>query len=968
MPRRLIEEAFPLKKVSKDSKHEKNVRHGHISTLHIWPARRPLAACRAVAIATLLPDPADAPERMKAEYTRLSGSPLPDEQRKYLCDLIEGLTRWGDENGHGNWDAQDRKGRWVNKLRIARELIHKAYDGRSPKVVDMFAGGGAIPLEAMRLGCEVIANDYNPVAWFLLKCTLEYPQRLAGKTLPLPNLNLSERPDLTKGDLADHVRLWGQWVLEHARRDLAPYYPVVDDKPTVAYLWARTIPCQDSKGCGGTVPLLKTLWVCKKAEKTLKDTPENRNRPDFLRLKKIKKQTKVVINGKRVLQLCPDLETRRVHFEIVAPKETADVGVPTMSGSTATCPFCGSQQPGDYIKRCGQESKLKAQLTAVVYQEKHGKEYRPPTQAEIATAEVSEEALSAIADEIPHGMPDEPMPGPEALGFRVPLYGFKKWSDLFTTRQLLALMTFVKWTRVAQVKMEQVEYSAEWVEAIETYLAINVDRLADYSSMLSIWVIIGECQGHTFTRYALPITWDFSEINPFSGSTGDFLGGLDWIQRFLNHALKIRNNCAPWISPQSSRNFRDLTVDAIITDPPYYDAIPYADLSDFFYVWLRRSIGDRFPAPFAEPLTPKSAELVQHSGRFNGDNEAARTFYEDGMAESFRAAHDSLCDDGRMVIVFAHKDPAAWETLTTAMIGAGLVVTASWPIDTERQGGLKVNRAALATSLWLVCRKRPENARAGHYGKVKREMKERITERLRYFWDAGIQGPDFVWAAIGPALESYSSYKEVRRNTREPFTVSDFLTEVRRIVTDFALGQILHGASTEALDEWTRYYLMHRNHFGTEDAPVGECILLAQGYGVSLDALTAARIGILKKASSGSKLRLLGHTDRNSDRVGQPHSSGGLPMIDMLHRILNLWEASEGTQLNAYLTEHGLRENALFKAVIQALIETSPPGSSERSLLETIINYQSSPSVNEGGSSASGSEAEQQLTIKGVLS
>jgi adenine-specific DNA methylase len=284
------------------------------------------------------------------------------------------------------------------------------------------------------------------------------------------------------------------------------------------------------------------------------------------------------------------------------------------------------------------------------------------------------------------------------------------------------------------------------------------------------------------------------------------------------------------------------------------------------------------------------------------------------------------------------------------------------------QGGFKGQVASLATSLWIVCRKRPSNAKAGHYGKIKREMQERITERLRYFWDAGIQGPDFVWAAIGPALESYSSYKEVRRNTGEPFTVSDFLTEVRRIVTDFALGQILGGASTEALDEWTRYYLMHRNHFGTEDAPVGECILLAQGYGVSLDALTANQIGILKKASSGSKLRLLGHTDRNSDRVGQPHSSGGLPMIDMLHRVLNLWDAGDSAQLNAYLAEHGLRENALFKAVIQALIETSPPGAKERSLLETIINYQSSPSVNEGGASASGGEAEQQLTIKGVLS
>ena len=243
-------------------------------------------------------------------------------------------------------------------------------------------------------------------------------------------------------------------------------------------------------------------------------------------------------------------------------------------------------------------------------------------------------------------------------------------------------------------------------------------------------------------------------------------------------------------------------------------------------------------------------------------------------------------------------------------------------------------------------------------------MQERITERLRYFWDAGIQGPDFVWAAIGSALESYSNYKEVRRNTGETFTVTEFLSEVRRIVTDFALGQILHGVSTEALDEWTRYYLMHRNHFGTGEAPVGECILLAQGYGLSLDDLTAPRIGILKKASSGSALRLLGHTDRNSDRVGQPHTSGELPIIDMLHRVMNLWDAGDKTEINAYLIEHGLRENTLFKSIIQALIETNPQGSNERSLLETLINYDPGQSASSDDSEQSASSAEKQLTLK----
>ena len=266
MPRRLIEEAFPLQKVSKDSKKEQNITQGKPNSLHYWPARRPLAVCRAVTLAALLPDPADAPETMKAEYTRLSRSPLPDKQRDYLCYLIGSLTRWSNKNREIGWGNKDQKGRYLNTLRIARELIQIAYNGHPPKVMDMFAGGGAIPLEAMRLGCKVIANDYNPVAWFILKCTLEYPQRLAGKTHPPPDLNLDKYLDLNKGDLADHVRLWGQWVLENARRDLNQYYPVVDDKPTGAYLWARTIPCQDPR-CGGLIPLLKTLWVCKREDR-----------------------------------------------------------------------------------------------------------------------------------------------------------------------------------------------------------------------------------------------------------------------------------------------------------------------------------------------------------------------------------------------------------------------------------------------------------------------------------------------------------------------------------------------------------------------------------------------------------------------------------------------------------------------------------------------------------------------------
>ena len=304
-------------------------------------------------------------------------------------------------------------------------------------------------------------------------------------------------------------------------------------------------------------------------------------------------------------------------------------------------------------------------------------------------------------------------------------------------------------------------------------MAILINRLADYNSTICMWITALEAIAHTYTRFALPITWDFAELDPFSKKTGGYLAHVGWVTRFLENVLAAKLTSVPCINQQSSSNPVSQKVDGIITDPPYYDAIPYADLSDFFYVCLRRSIGDRFPDVFAEPLTPKSAELVQHSGRFDGDNEAAKAFYEDGMAESFRTAYQSLSEDGLMVTVFAHKNPDAWETLTTAMIGAGLVVTASWPIDTEMQGGLKVNRAALATSLWLVCRKRPARARVGYYNKVKEEMQERITRTPTVFLGRGNSRSGFRlggdWPRVG---KLFQTYKEVRRNTGEPFTVS----------------------------------------------------------------------------------------------------------------------------------------------------------------------------------------------------
>ena len=532
-------------------------------------------------------------------------------------------------------------------------------------------------------------------------------------------------------------------------------------------------------------------------------------------------------------------------------------------------------------------------------------------------------------------MPTEPLPK-DPRNFAIELYRFKSWADIFTPRQLLSIITFVKWVRIAGSKMLERGYLASWEEAVIAYLAAVIDKASQYNSTICTWHNSGEYIRDTFARFALSITWDFAEL-PLSNSVGGaYQAQLEWVIRAIEHLLISASSAnKPEVYRQSATDGLTSLLDAVITDPPYYDAIPYADLSDFFYIWLRRAVGDRYPTMFASSLTQKEDELVQQSKQ---EGRKDKKEYEAGMAQAFSRASEALNSDGRMVVVFAHKEPDAWETLVTAIIQAGFTVTASWPIDTEMTNRSRANNsAALSSSIWLVCRKRPAKARIGRYRGVRKAMEKRITERLRYFWDIGLSGPDFVWAAIGPALESYSSHKAVKRLDGSPFTVSDFLKEVRRMVADFALGRILKGRSTEGLDEWTRYYLMHRRNFGLEDAPVGECILLSQGYGLDLNDLRTAR-GFIEKASS-SKVRLAKWDERTRDDLGDPHPSGGLPIIDMLHRLMHLWAAGNLDDLNNYAAERGLSQNELFWSIAQAILEMANAGDRERTLLEALVAW-----------------------------
>ena len=941
MTRRLIEQAFPLHKVSEDSRHEKNVRHGHISTLHIWPARRPLAACRATTFAALIPDPGEADQlpddgpgpwltpELRAEYVDLArGSTDPAEQRRALCALIEGFTRWKSESGP--------------QMERARQLIRLAYNDRPPRVMDPFAGGGAIPLEAMRLGCQVTAMDVNPVAWLLLKCTLEYPQRFNGEEWPLPtdkqdtSFSKSQRQlsvgglplaggqlDLGMGqpeevaDLAGHVRYWGNWVLERAREELAPYYPVINGQEPVAYIWSRTVPCPDPR-CGTTVPLVKTLWLCKKKGKL------------------------------RALRMIARPEEKQVDFEVWEPEKAADVGAPTMAkGAKATCPCCGTMLPTDYIRRTGTEKGFGLQLITVVVSGAKGKVYRDVSDLDRLPLSDAAAHGTATAAEIPYGAPDEPMSEKELLCSRSTggtafvnlLFGLNTWAKLFTPRQILGMAVFVKWTRAARQAMLEADCTRDQQEAIAAYLSLAIDRLADRSSSIAHWDVTRETIANTYQRFSLPMSWDFSEIPPYSEASGGYPGAVRWIGKVVDHVLVGATTEKPNVVLSSVTQPQKWSVDCVVTDPPYYDAVPYADISDFFYVWLRRTVGDQYPDQFSTPVITKAEELVQHAGRSEGDEKAAKNKYESGMALAFLRMAESLEPDGRTVVVFAHKDPDAWETLVTALISAGFTVTASWPIDTEMKNRVRgQTAAALSTSLWMVCKKRPLDARVGRYKQVQRTMQKRITERLRYFWDQGISGPDFIWAAVGPALESYSSHPEVRRLDGSPFTVGEFLREVRRHVTDFALSKILGGASTEGLDPWTSYTLMHRAHFGMGDAPVGECILLSQGYGLDLDDLRVDR-GVLAKGKKGSAMRLRRFDERYRDDLGDPHPSGGLPLVDQLHRLLKHWDTGDTAGLADYMARTGLGQNELFWSVAQATVEMAEAGSRERALLEAVVAW-----------------------------
>jgi putative DNA methylase len=850
--RRLIEDLIPLREISAEASREKSLRHGNISTLHLWWARRPIVAARAAVYGALVPAPDD------------------DDERSIYMGRMKNLCKWEPH---------------PDTLGQARQDILEANDGQPPRILDMFAGGGSIPLEALRLGCEATAIDLNPVAHIIELCTLVYPQKYG------PSL------------VAD-VKKWGLWVIERAREQLAEFYPVPDTHDDadealvqssftdegnpftvksgltpIAYLWTRTVPCPNPS-CGATVPLVRQTWLRKKA------------------------------GHYAALKMVPDDQTKKVRFELVQASKLEELGFDPEAGSkagNATCPFCGATVSVEYVKACGQKKQIDYQFMAVVVtrSEGRGKLYLASASLEHHMTDkwAIEDRIERLCKERGLSIPDEPLPVQGTLGFRIQAYGMLQWKDLFTPRQLLALLTFSAEAHSAYETMLKENIEIDYAKAITTYIALLIDKLADFNSTICRWVSVGDKVANTYARQALPMIWDFSEINPFGNGSGNSVDSLQRILSAVDKCIVSSSSPAKLVRTSAMQlPLEDASVDAVITDPPYYDNVPYADLSDFFYVWLKRTIGFLYPEHLNGKLAPKRQEAIAEPARHKGNMQEARCSYENMMAQSFAEAHRVLKPGGPLICVYAHKTTLGWSTLIEALRRAGFVIVEAWPLDTERPGRVRdIGSAALATSIFLVARRRENESTGDYIIQVRPELTSIISERLDTLIKEGVSGADLMIAALGAGLRAYTQYARVELPNGDELDAESYLFQVQREVTQHILHRLLSAAQgngqqpihagmhTIAIDAPTLFYVIGRYFYEEAAVPFDDMNLLARSIGVELDGphgLAQGKKGLAKKAKEA--VQLCDYRSRGDDeRLGLPTESGNpAPLIDVLQRLL----------------------------------------------------------------------------------
>lgn len=847
--KKLIETSLPLEAINAASAREKSIRHGHPSTLHLYWSRKPLATARAVLFAQLVDDPASRPEEFPTVEEQ-------DAERARLHALMEELVVWENSNDEP-------------LLRRAREEIRKSNGGELPAVLDPFAGGGSIPLEAQRLGLEAHASDLNPLAVLINKALIEIPPKFAGQEPVHPGGNEQSIYQRAEG-LAEDVRYYGKWMRDEAFRRIGHLYPKVKapdgtEHTVIAWKWARTVKSPNPAN-PIEVPLVNSWWLSKK-------------------------------KGKEAW-VRATVQDGQVHYEVVrnvnGPRGDDEWTIKHGKGAKAVGD--GTPFSYDYIREEGRKGRIGAHLIAVVAEESRGRLYLSPSPDQIGAANVPRPEID-----------EDGQIATNPRWFSPPAYGLTKFSELFTNRQLVAMMTLSD--LVAEVR-EQVMVDAviagmpegdrleaggsgaqAYSDAVVTYLTLAVSRQANRLSSLNTWQNVGDKIAQVFARQAVPMVWDYAEGNPFSASSGNFLGQIEWVAKVLGHV----SSSVTGVAYQGSASMRNYSCFAVSTDPPYYDNIGYSDLSDYFYVWLRRCLHEVYPQIVGTMLTPKADELVANPCRHDGKDGAERFFVE-GFNSIFHKIRQGYNSGVPMTIYYAYKQresaadgtsSTGWHTLLSGLIEAGWEITATWPVRSERNGRLlSVGTNALASSIVLACRPRSGQVEAITRRLFVARLKSELPEALRTLMQGAIAPVDLAQAAIGPGISVFSRYARVREADGSDMSVRDAL-----LLINATLDEVL-GEQESDFDPDTRFAVKWYRSYGWGTESSGLADQLARSTDTSIGALE--RGGIFE--ARGGRARLLSPENL---------SAGWVPQTD---DRLSIWEAT--VRLAAAMADGGVEKVA----------------------------------------------------------
>lgn len=881
MKKKLIEVALPLEAINKESAREKSIRHGHPSTLHLWWARRPLATCRAVLFASLVDDPSSLPEQFPAEADQ-------DKERQRLFRLIEKLVLWENSNNRTVLDD-------------AHAEILNSTGGNPPPVYDPFCGGGSIPLEAQRLGLEAHASDLNPVAVLITKALIEIPPKFAGQppVNPAAKNKMSGKAMWTGArGLADDVRYYGQWMRDRAFERIGHLYPKIKlpkkhgsgEATVIAWLWARTVRCPNP-ACGAQVPLVRSFALSTKPGKMVWLEPIIDHASKAVRF--------VVQSGEPPLERQSALRNGSAAVNVRGKREKASF----------RCLVCKvGQAKGAYIDEVANATGFDITPLAVVAEGVGGRIYVELDQEDqFAAIEDCEQKVKS--PDIRDRLPLQPCRGTFASNAQGRIYGFRTFSDYFTSRQLVALTTFSDLVGEARQRAIFDGASKEYADAVVTYLGLGVSRLTDICNSLCRWESSKTQVRNLFGRQSIPIVWDFAEPNIFAGAAGDYGVSLD------NLCKALEGTPARGRSAVRQLDATTLAQSAVFsTDPPYYDNISYADLSDFFYVWLRRSLGTVFPDIFSTLLVPKKQELVATPYRFEGSKERAQQFFEEGFGQTFGQMKKMQYSDFPMTVYYAFKQSESddddegdgsvtqastgWETMLEGLLRSDFQVTGTWPMRSELSNRpVASGTNALASSIVLACRPRPDSAPITTRKDFLASLKRELPHAVRDLQKGNIAPVDLAQAAIGPGMGVFSRYKKVLETDGSPMRVRTALALINQ-----GLDEVLSELESE-FDPDTRWALAWFEQHQFDEGFYGEAEVLATAKALSISHLAEA--GILH--SHAGRVRLLRREQLPED--WDPSAIGRL----------TVWEVTQ--HLIRRLDEKGEKETANLKAKIGGMAE-----------------------------------------------